>query len=764
MPQDAALKVTDPPSQPKDELGVLSLKRTRDTLPADPDASVGTLSLKRAGKNGQPARKESESTWDKLWKGAVSPEAATKAITLGLPIPKPGEYAKQAAKARSEGRSGAAALADLEGYTSAFYQTAGSVVSSLTSLGSAALIALPIIGELGPGASVGMKLLGRAARLPGQAAAVGFGAQGFKIAATPQQPGENQYDAFWRRNLGLSAFLGSTHAAWSGAKGSLQGFLKRQFNLSDDLASKVTSQVNKIEEVRKQTTGTVSQADEATRGKIRALQESLQTDLAEVQKNSSTRITGIRAHAEQAIEEGKGKISDLQKQRLRQGANTVADIMQAFLQEKARVGKPFDDIAAKIKGTVAKQDEVRGVITKAFQDTGVDVAQIPSRAIELLKSEEEGGARHGAVTLRTPDGHYLEVDNQYVQGFVEKGYTLVSDVTPEGAINFDRITRIREDVSQAANSSKDTRVKAALFKAHDDLTDFQENIAEKHKLGTEYKTAKNNYKMFVRGIGSDMVHTFLDASDAEAQAIAPKIAEMTTRQNAEALQTVLRAAGVDTRPLAQIIQDMDAVDAAIKETQRVAGTMASEQAKSAAAATSGLKADVGQDIARLKKSAAEQTRAATRQERLDIRGIKKEPVVPGQDVEALKGKPNQELLAMRMRHQMANSHASGFVNTWALSSVIYGLIKMATGSLYGAPLAGVGAMRLELPRLVRNPAVQDWIIRQSGVQIGTPEAARIRRGILALSPVLTKALKTGIPQAAAVKAAQGQLSVPEMPQ
>jgi hypothetical protein len=676
-------------------------------------------------------------------------------------LPTPEEYAKAAAKYRSEGHPAYAAVSDLEGYVASFYKTAGDVLSSLTSPGQLTLMALTAGGsEL---EQAGYQILARLARVPGKAVGLWFGAQGLKMAATPQQPGENQYDAFWRRNLGLSAFLGTAHDTWSSSKAGFQNFLKKQFKLSDDLAGKVTSQVARIDEARKQRASSVQGINIQTDEDVRALQESLQKQVKDIQATSFVRMTGIRAQAEQAIEQAKGQLNDLQKQRLRKGAETVADTMQAFLQEKARVSKPFDDIAAKIKGTVAQKADVRGVIQKAFKDTGVDDTQIPPRVFELLKSGE-AQLHEGNVMLRTPDGHYMEVDQKYAPTFLDKGYELASSGVSTGeGIPFDQLTRVREDVGQAANASKDTRVRAALFKAHDELTDFQEKIAQKHGQGPAYKIAKDNYKTFKRGIGTDMVETFLDASTAEDQALAPKIAEMTTRENAEALRTVFKAAGVDTKPLDSVIQEIKLVDEQIAETQRLAGTMVSETRGSATRAAAGLKAETREEIAAKRKGASEQKKEAEKAAERKIAEVKKEPVVPGQDVETLQGKPNRELLEARMRQQMNTAHGGGFVNTWAMTSIIFGLMETVRGSYYGPLLVTKGYLLMKLPSLMKETKFQDWVIRQSGMEPGTPQAARMRKGIEAMGPILRKALKTGIPQAAAVKAGE-QLSVPDMPQ
>ena len=746
-----------------------AMTATNDSI----DLSAGLVP--RKGKAGQPPTKESEGAWNKLWKGTVSPETATKAVQLGITLPKPEEYAKQAETYRKQGRSGAAALSDLEGYTASFYKVTGDVVSSLTSPGNLALTAATSGGNIledvgaeavarGETVSLGNKILTMAAKMSGKAAGLWFGAQGLKIAATPQQPGENQYDAFWRRNLGLSAFLGTAYDTMASAKGTFQGFIRKQFKLNEDLAGKVSSQVQQIDQIRKQSAGKTATIDAETAQHIKALQDGLQEQLKDIRASTAVRVSSIREQTEQAIEQGKGKITDLQAQKLRQGANTVADTMQAFLQEKARVSKPFDDIAAKIKGSVSNQTEVRGLVEKAFKDNGVDVAQIPPRAMELLTSKQGERLSAGNVTMRTPDGHYLEVGEQYVPGFIEKGYESVGPVEPGGGITFDRLTRVREDLGQAANAAKDTSVKRALFKASDEVTDFQERIAEKNKLGPEYRKAKDNYRQFSRGIGSDMVHTFLDASDAEAQALAPKIAEMLRNgENADGLRTVLKAAGVDVKPLDDIISQIKAVRSSIAETKRLAGTIASETSKSETAATRGVTQDFTKDIEATQRAREQRTKEIGKEAEEQIGKVKADEVLPGEDVEALSSKPNRELLEARIRHQMDNAHGGGFVNNWAMTSIMYWCFWMTRGSMYGPILVGKGYLLMNLPRMMRERGVQDWIIRESGMDPAAPQAARMRKGIAALGPVLARSLKTGVPQSAAVKAAQGLGETPQPP-
>lgn len=724
------------------------------------DLSAG-LRPRTKKSTGKPAPKESDSLWNKAWTGLMTPETGTKVATFGLGghgvITDPEFFGKRAREARAKGHPVAAAFDDLEGYTAGFYKATGDVLSSLTSPGNLALTAATAGGS--EAEQAGSKVLAMALRAPGKAAGLWFGAQGLKLATTPQQPGESKYDAFWRQTLGTSAFLGTTHDTITSAKGAFQNWLKKQFGLKDDLAGKVSSQVQQIDQIRKQTAGKTSAIDAETQQHIQALQDTLQDRLREIRQDTAVRTSSIHSQVEHAIEQGKGKITDLQAQRLRQGANTVADTMQAFLQEKARVSKPFDEIAAKIKTEIPK-DSVRNIVVKSFEDNGIEKTQIPPRALELLQ-ESESAVAEGMVRMRSPDGHYLDVKAENVSSLGNKGYDVVAKARDPNALTFDGLTRVREDIGQAANAAKDTAVKRALFRAADDVTDFQETIAERNKLGPEYRKAKQNYLSFVRGIGSDMVHTFLDASDAEAQALAPKIAGLLKNgENADGLRTVLKAAGVDVKPLDEIIRQIKEVREGIRATKSVARTALSETGKSSTAATRGATEDVGRDIQTAEKNRAEQVKELEKGQEKQIGKIKEDEVLPGEDVEALSGKSNQQLLEARIRHQMNNAHGGGFVNTWAMTSIVFGLMETVRGSFYGPLLVTKGYLLMNLPKMMRERGVQDWIIRQAGADPASPQAARMRKGIAALGPVLAKSLKSGVPQAAAVKAGQSLGEVP----
>ena len=738
MPQNATLgDAPTPPVRVPDESIDLSAGIVKKPAIAAANDSIDLSAglVPRKGKAGQPPTKESEGVWNKLWKGTVSPETATKAVQLGITLPKPEEYAKQAETYRKQGRSGAAALSDLEGYTASFYKVTGDVVSSLTSPGQLGLMAATAGGsEL---EQAGYQTLARMARLPGRAAGLWFGAQGLKIAATPQQSGESQYDAFWRRTLGASAFFGTAYSEGATVKAGFTKGIRTMFDLNENLSSKVADQVSKIDEVRKQTSTKVNLLDADTIKTIKNLQDSLHQEIPELQTDAWSLTSAIRAKAELTIKEGQNQFTDMQVQRIREGANQVADTMQALYQEKIRVTKPFDEIEANIKEEVPRGD-VKSIVEKAFESEGISPDKIPPRALDLLTPGRERVS--SKVALRGPTGDYAEVNPEDVPSLLKRGYRSAREARDPNSMVFDQLTRLREDLGQVGDSATDTAIERGAFKARDEVTDFQEKVAERNGQGEAYRKAKNDYKNYVRGIGSKMVHTFLGAEDAQAEGLSSKMARLLTREHAEDLRDVLRSAGVDTKPLQRIIADIDAHEKQITEAQQVA------------------KQHGERSIAEVKK-----------QEEAEISKIKETPVkgkrtlekFTGEEAEALRGLTDEQLKKMHVRHQMNNMAASGLGSGAVPFMLLYGLIRLAGGGNIegGLAMTAYGASKIAVPKMLENPGVQDWVIRQAEIEPGSPQSIRMKRGITALR----KMLKTGVPQAAAVKASQGLGETPQPP-
>jgi len=729
-------------------------------------------------KTGQPKAMppEKKSTWDKLWTGVVSPKTSESLVRfmpgmlvsggmMTLPIPSSKDLMKYAEQQPGDTRL-QHAYRELAGYTAGWEKGASEQVSQMTSLAGGALEAAELlsgIGEAKAGEPVvealTTRIIRHALRFPGRATGAYFAVQGAKMALTPQQEGENKYDSFWRRINGLSAFVGTAYSWGSEIHRVMPKFVQHYFGLSEDMAAKVSSTVKQVEITRRQHEGNIQAIDAETREQIGALRDNLQKEIGNIHGQTHSAVQTILTQTEELIEKNKAKLTDVQKQSLRDGARTVADTMQAFLQEKARVGAPFDKIGEQIRGDVAYAPEIQGIVEAAFKDNGLEPGEIPPKAVSLLKMPEpdEEGAPAG-ITVRGPDGKTVQVNEKYLAGWLEKGYERVGGMSGEGGLDFDRLTRVREDLGQAAESAKDTAQKRALFKARDDVTDLQEKIATKNGQGEAYRKAKNDYREFVRGIGSDMVHTFLDAADAEAQTMAPKIsAMMKNREIGDGLRGVLKAAGVDVAPLDKLLETQTAIEEASAEAERVQKTRVAETEKTGRAKIAEAGKTAKEDIGNVKtyslERKAEEKVALREQVRkakaTEIRGKKTIRDLFGKDPEELSGLDRQRLDEMLIRESMNRASAGG-MGQWAYWTLGYGLLKLGMGSIFGVPGVIIGGSRVSLPRSLQNPKVQDWVIRQSGIDPATPAGVRARRGLTHLQ----RALRSGVPQAAAAKAAE----------
>jgi hypothetical protein len=773
MPQqDTTLgEVPTPPVRVPDDSIDLSAGVVKKTSKKDDeriDLSAGLVP--RKGKTGAAPTEEAKSNyrkiWSTIWTPTMSSKAATQTFTFGLYTPEKieanqKELARLADEAKKNGHPLAAAYDDLLGYVNGANKAGGEFLAGLTSPGQVGLT-LATAGEsaLSEGAArtMGTKILSGMARLPGRAAGVYFGYQGLNAALTPQQPGENRYDSFWRRSLGASAFLGTVYSEGSAIKRAVPKFIQHYFGLSDDLSEKINSQVKQITEARNRREGNIAAIDSDTRQKISDLRSSLQQQIGDINAQTHSAVQSILTQTERVIEENKDKLTDVQKQSLREGSRTVADTMQAFVQEKARVSAPFDRIAAQIPGVVAESAEIQGIVDRAFKDSGVDPKEAPPRATALLKVAEHGEEGPAGVELRGPDGKTQFVNEKYVQGWVDRGYRRVGSVIGEGGLDFERLTRIREDLGQSAEAAKDTGQKRALFKARDDVTDLQEKIANKKGQGDAYGKAKQDYTEFVRGIGSDMVHTFLDASDAEAQTMAPKIRQfMQNREIGDGLRGVLKAAGVDVEPLDKLLDAQNALEETNVAAERLKNIRTAEAEKTWRAAVSEARKTAAEDVGETKTYAKErkgEEKAALKEEvrkakATEIRGKKTIKQLFGKDADELSGADRQRLQEMLIREQMNRASAGG-MGQWAYWTLGYGLLKLGMGSPFGAPGVLIGGARIKLPSLLMKPEVQDWVIRQSGIDPNTPAGIRARRGLTHLQRIL----RSGVPQVAAGKAAE----------
>jgi hypothetical protein len=524
-----------------------------------------------------------------------------------------------------------------------------------------------------------------------------------------------------------SALIGAGYGVY-GAKQALEGFTPKEGETQADAVQRVlTGSAMAV--------GGVAMGAETTRAalgrhfaKVYGLSPEYANDVAEQVKE----INATQAEGQQKLTDAQSRLKLLKQNKLETGRQILADAAQAVYQEQARVQEPFAKIAAQMTDPVSDAASIHGIIEGAANRYGVKPDEIPSAALRALPSEAEAT---GARSLTNNELQMVQAINKTPQwqnmsavdirnalpnlGYAPKQIDAILSVArPEeatpatGDVSFGDLTRIREDLYGAAQSSKDSAVKAALSEAQDKVTDLQEQAAAKAGLGKEYQAAKADYLKFKRGAGSGLMNNLLNARDAEDQAIAPKIAQFTNPSTAEALRTVLKPLGIDVSPLDSIIGDIGATKAEVKSIP-----------KETAAAVKGLQ--------------------------------QKGRIVPGQNVEQLAGMSNEQINQARIESIIKGSRARGIPNPGGLVMLIY-------GTLTGRPFPAMyGAARLTLPELVKSPMFQQMAIEQSGIRPGSTQAAALGVGLATLGSALAMQPQAQ-PQAQPQEAAPTGASIAEM--
>lgn len=710
-----------------------------------------------------------ETTWEKAWKPTVGAEKIEK-IMGG-----PGFEARHK-ETEKQVAAGHPVRAGLRAFQEGVAKDTTEFLSQFTSPGQIALMAATegesTLAKLAPEARVLKTML----KIPGKAAMVAFGAKALATLGTPKQPGETDSDYLQRRLYAASAVFGTIGGGLSTVKDTAHALLRRQMGLNDDLAAKVSDQVSRIGQERTRgvaekatidtqaaersaridqaTAQNVSQAKGITADKVSAITQSLDRDIASLQGETASRAVDINSEAERRISEAKGQVSDLQAQRIKETAQIVSDASLALDIEHGRVSAPFEDIGRKIRAPLTTTNGVREIIKESFKEHGAKESEIPSAAFKALGKGEGGDA-------------YIDLG-----GSIKR-----LEVGEADPVSFNDLTRVRDDLWKAAGSSKDPQVRTALLDARGKVTAMQESAAKRANLGPEYRKAKDEYRDFKRGIGSDMAADFLNNEDAKAQAMVPKMKMLLNENTAEAMRTILASVGVDTIPLTEIIRDLKETGERAKAITPERKAQLSELKKSSGElqknifgqyeeTISGIGKEGRESVSEIEKAGAEQSKVIEEQakktveeaiksaeERVkEIKG--KESVVPGRDVEELAGKTRDQLTEERVRALMTKGQASGVSSMGAMTWAVFGLVRMVSGSPFGGFMTVRGLSSLEIPELARNRTFQDWLIRKSGVEPYSKRGASMRLGIARLYPMLRKLAGQGQTEAAAEEEAK----------
>lgn len=513
------------------------------------------------------------------------------------------------------------------------------------------------------GESLGARLLSRAANLY-------FAYRGSQALLEERQANETAADEIQRRALGAAQAAMGMGGELASLKDSLRSIIQRKLGLSGDLATTVTAKVQQEHAIRQQAVADVTGVEKAT-----AAREST--------------VTG----EQQQIEQRQGEIQQDIPNRL---GKIIADAQHSVVIEHAKVKAPFEEIGRKISTPVTDNVSVKSTIMDTLKDHGVQEHEVPNKIFAAMKPVQ---AIEGA------------------EGFPPAVQERLQQETAQ-PVTFNDLTRVRDDLWQAANTAKDPAMRSGLFDSVNKVTKMQESFAEQNNLGPQYKAAKQGYFKFMRELGSGTMAEFLHAGEMQDQNMNVRLKDITTGSTASTLRNMLKIAGVDIKPMDDLLSEQETL---------------SERSKAAP-----------KDIKEIQTEG--RTAAAGIHEKMegDIKALgENNSIIPGRSDLAFKGKTNEQIRREAMDHLAANAKKAGMPNPGGYIMLAYGLFKMALGSPFGAMSAGYGASRVAAADLARNPAFQDWMIRESGVEPSNKLLiGKMRKSISSMYPALRKAAQS----------------------
>ncbi len=676
------------------------------------------------------------------------------------------------------------------------------LAKSVTSPGMMALTAMTLgedlVGEAMP-KGVGAAL--KATRLGTGAA---FTAQAAGQALTGKQPGETDLQATRRRLMaGGMALLAGTGTADDMADAAKK-VIRNRFGLTGDLADRVSDRAAKILKARllmgdlaNKSAEPIVDIKDARESKIRAIEDAhnqaihsatatFEKYIADSEKAFNDGVATIEQTAKESLAIASQQLDDLQQAHMNAGAKILAATVQAADQEHARVQAPFDELGEKLPEKVESSNDVRGIIDSSLDEAGVQPGERPAAAYKALPpapsetpvQQTASLTRAGLLTQRLiKEG--LPADQirgtllnlQYTPRQVDS-LMGQAGLAASGAhdMSFSDLTRVKNDLWDAAESAKDPIVAKGLRAAHEKIVDLQQKIADDAGRGPEYKKAKTDYMKFKRSIGSSLIEKWTSARDQEQQTMAPKVAKLMTKQVGEALRGILKSAGIDVSSLDAIVQLQEETEKRTaeipKEQERATRELTRETEKGRSAAekerqraTKAAEAEKEAAIKEARKDSAqkikgvrESQRALSKQAAKEIAEIEREgaTIVPGKTISDLSGMTENDIQAQRIRALMDKVKISGMSRMFSLIIALYGAARVAMGSSFGAFELGYGGVRLMMPEIMQSAAFQDMIIRLAEVD---PENEKmtgaVKTGLNKFGKQLKDVVKTQIPAAAA---------------
>jgi len=570
--------------------------------------------------------------------------------------------------------------------------------------------------------------------------------------------------------MGLSGVMMAGAGVGANATSTLHGRLQKSFGISGNLAAKVAAKISRAAEIQAKSVQEAEGVTEAMKPHRAALTDAARMNEQQTNLKASdeARAAKQKAIARRQEEQGittysKNKVSSINKEIPRRMEQILADAVQAVHQEKALVEKPFDDIGAELKGKpVLGVEDARATVVDALKAHGIKDAEIPRKVFASLeKPVLEGNSKIIDDTARGL-GY-----KSYAEAIEKVGQETFNKYLPEdlrnlepesGHVDFHGMTRLRNDLYDAAHSAKDGVLRTAFYDALSQVTKLQQEFAEQNGVGDRFTEAKQNYARFKRELGSGLMDDFISARDYSEQAIAPRLQKIMTSQDAEALRGLLSKAGVDVSPLDELIQQKKAFEQVQKsaprrqaQVEKDLGNQLKDILQRRDAALKEIAKQHGgsiKDLDELEQGKVKEIRDRAQKEIEDLG--KDNPVVPGRNDLDLAGMTNEELRAEVLHRLANNARSAGISSPYALAMVGIGLMRVMGGNMWGVLTGSLGAAKLANPELLRNPQFQNWLIREAGAEFEGPQAEGLREGMKShLYPILQKIAKSARSGAAA---------------
>lgn len=594
-------------------------------------------------------------------------------------------------------------------------------------------------------------------------AGAAFGTQAVETLSTPKTKDENTADYLERQSMAASQLLLSAAGNYATVKDTAHTFLRNKLKMSDDLAGKVSDNVAKMTTARAKEAATIGAAKETLETKQRAIdtqkaqdinraEQNLEYSMSQLEGQTSARVTHIERTIDEQTTALQDKLGKLDAQKAAIGRTVIADTAHTVAKFEAQFDTRFHEIGKSIPGAVSNAGDIRSIVSEEAQNHGVQPKEIPPTATAALPKEQGETRVFPAVSAEA-------MENLRSQGLIDSG---------EG-LTFDQLTRVKNDLYNAAYANKDGAVRSVLFRSAERVSDMQEAAAKAAGKGAEYTQLKRDYMQFARGIGSSDVRDWLSAQTMAEQELSGKISQFIRPSNAAALRSILRSVGIDTTDFDRTLEDIRTGRKALAGLPRERRAML-RTAKEGVPEAAGRETETAKEqVSQATAAAKEATKAARGEAATAIRGARTEreaavkeaeakgEIVPGRTTSELAGKTNEQLLRERLQSTADRMKGSGIMHPWRLILIGVGLMDMvesissghAFGFYRGAAYVGAYMAPSAIPEIVKNPSFQDWVIRESGVEPSNKLLVnKLRSGIAGLYPYLRRAAKSQAPASA----------------